>query len=186
LATGNIGDSPANIRYYPIQLSRDTLVSSIGALVRGTLATTTGSYRLGIYNSTEASSSLLQGATALPGTLLGDYGVVSMIGVAQAFVEILFAPAGRPTLKKGEIYWLAISPSGSTTTAVTPTNGTVWNEYFGATPSATTIATYLGLGVTADAGAGFPNPANITSSLTLITNTNSRPFPMLKVTGSIV
>ena len=51
-----LNDATANIRYYPIQLSRDTLISSIGALVRGVLVNTTGSYRLGIYNGNETST----------------------------------------------------------------------------------------------------------------------------------
>ena len=178
-------DTIANIRYYPIQLSRDTLISSIGALVRGTLAANTGSYRLGIYNSIEASTPLVQGSTALPGTLLADYGLISQIGTAQAFVQIAIADVNRPTLKKGEIYWLAISPSGSTTQALGPPNATAWSDYFGVTPSTTTVASYIGLSVTADGGTALPNPAN-TSSIALLSTTNMKGFPILKITGSIV
>jgi len=184
LAGASTTDTSANIRYYPIQLSRDTLISSIGALVRATLTTTTGSYRLGIYNSIEVSSSLSQGSNNLPGTLLADYGVISQIGTVQAFTEIAITAANRPTLKKGLIYWLAISPSGSTTQALGPTNTTAWNDYFGAIPSTTTITSYIGLSVTADGGAALPNPAN-TSSIALIGTTNMKGFPILKVTGSI-
>jgi len=184
LAGASTTDTATNIRYYPIQLSRDTLISSIGALVRGTLAANTGSYRLGIYNSIEASTPLIQGSTALPGTLLADYGVVSQIGVTQAFIEIAIASANRPTLKKGQIYWLAISPSGSTTQALGPTNATAWNGYFGVIPSTTTVASYIGLSVTADGANALPNPAN-TSSIALMSTTNMKGFPILKITGSI-
>jgi len=185
LAAGSQLDTSANIRYYPIQLSRDTLISSIGALVRSTGAATTGSYRLGIYNSFESSSTLEQGATALPGTLLGDYGLVSQIGISAAFTEIQISDINRPILRKGSIYWLAISPSGSGTQAPSPTNGTVWNDYFGATPSSTTITSYVGLSVPANGGAALPNPAN-TASISLLSSNSMRAFPILKITGSIV
>jgi hypothetical protein len=185
LAGSSTTDTSANIRYYPIQLSRDTLISSIGALVRGTLAANTGSYRLGIYNSTEASVLLAQGSTALPGTLLADYGLISQISTSQAFVQIAISDINRPTLKKGEIYWLAISPSGSTTQALGPSNATAWSDYFGIIPSTTTVASYIGLSVTADGGAALPNPAN-TSSIALLSTTNMKGFPILKITGSVV
>ena len=184
LAAGSAADTTANIRYYPIQLSRDTLISSIGTLVRSTVAGTTGSYRLGIYNDIEIPSPLTQGSNSLPGTLLADYGVASQIGITQAFIEIAIASVNRPTLKKGEIYWLAIATSGSTTQAPTSTNNTLFNEYFGVTPSTTTIASYLGLTTNIDVGSALPNPAN-TSSLTLIAPTNAKVFPILKITGSI-
>ena len=184
LAGASTTDTSANIRYYPIQLSRDTLISSIGALVRGTLAANTGSYRLGIYNNIETSTPLVQGSNSLPGTLLADYGLISQIGITQAFVQIAIADVNRPTLKKGEIYWLAISPSGSTTQALGPTNATAWNDYFGIIPSTTTVASYIGLSVTADGGAALPNPAN-TSSIALMSTTNMKGFPILKITGSI-
>lgn len=184
LAASSVADTTPNIRYYPIQLSRDTLISSIGTLVRATLASTTGSYRLGIYSDIETPSPLTQGSNSLPGVLLADYGAVSQIGITQAFIEIAIASINRPTLKKGEIYWLAIATSGSGTQAVTATNSTLFNEYFGITPSTTTIASYLGLTTNIDVGAALPNPAN-TSSLTLITPTNAKIFPILKITGSI-
>lgn len=184
LAAGSQLDVTSNIRYYPIQLSRDTLISSIGALVRSTTAITTGSYRLGIYNSIEASTPLVQGSTSLPGALLGDYGLISQIGVTSPFVEIAISDINRPTLKKGEIYWLAISPSGSTTQAVTSTNNTLWNDYFGITPSSTTIASYVGISVPANGGAALPNPAN-TASISLLPPNALKVFPILKITGSI-
>jgi len=185
LAAGSQLDITSNIRYYPIQLSRDTLISSIGALVRSTGAAATGSYRLGIYNSIEVSTPLVQRSTSLPGALLGDYGLISQIGVTSPFVEIAISDINRPTLKKGEIYWLAISPSGSTTQAVTSTNNTLWNDYFGIIPpTATNIISYVGLSVPADGGAALPNPAN-TASISLLGTSAVKVFPILKITGSI-
>lgn len=183
IATTLISDSIANIRYYPIQLSRDTLISSIGALVRGVLITTTGSYRLGIYNGSETST-LVEGSTSLPGSLLGDYGTIIQLGNTTSFTEITISPANRPTLKKGLIYWLAIATSGSGTAGLAPANNSVWNEYFGVTPSTTTIASYIGLSGSGDFGSGLPNPAP-TSSLALIPMFQPKSFPMLKITGSI-
>ena len=177
-----VNDGTANIRYFPIQLSRDTLISSIGALVRG-LATATGSYRLGIYNGNE-SPTLTEGSTSLPGSLLADYGLIMQIGNTTAFVEIAIASANRPTLKKGEIYWLAIATSGSQTIGLAPTNNSTWNDYFGITPSTTTIASYVGLTEAANYGGGLPNPAP-TSSLSLISQFQHKSFPILKITGSI-
>ena len=185
LAAGSQLDATSNIRYYPIQLSRDTLISSIGALVRSVATPgTTGSYRLGIYNSVKVSTPLVQGSTTLPGKLLGDYGLISQIGTATAFAQIAISDINRPTLKKGEIYWLAISPSGSTTQAATGTNNTLWNDYFGIAPSTTTIASYVGLSVPANGGAALPNPAN-TASISLLGPGAVKPFPILKITGSI-
>jgi hypothetical protein len=183
LVAGSQLDNTSNIRYYPIQLSRDTLISSIGALVRSAGAAT-GSYRLGIYNSVKVSTPLVQGSTSLPGKLLGDYGLISQIGTASAFAQIAISDINRPTLKKGEIYWLAISPSGSTTQALTGTNNTLWNDYFGSTPSTTTIASYVGISVPANGGAALPNPAN-TASISLLGPSAVKPFPILKITGSI-
>ena len=178
-----VNDSTANIRYFPIQLSRDTLISSIGALVRSILATSTGSYRLGIYNGNE-SPTLTEGSTSLPGSLLADYGTIIQIGNTTAFVEIAIASANRPTLKKGQIYWLAIATSGSQTSGLAPTNNSTWNDYFGITPSTTTIASYVGLTEAANYGGGLPNPAP-TSSLSLISQFQHKSFPILKITGSI-
>jgi len=178
-----VNDATANIRYFPIQLSRDTLISSIGALVRGIIATSTGSYRLGIYNGNE-SPTLTEGSTSLPGSLLADYGTIIQIGATTAFVEIAIASANRPTLKKGQIYWLAIATSGSATIGLAPTNNSTWNDYFGVTPSTTTIASYVGLTEAANYGGGLPNPAP-TSSLSLISQFQHKSFPILKITGSI-
>jgi hypothetical protein len=183
IANTVVNDATANIRYYPIQLSRDTLISSIGALVRGLLTNTTGAYRLGIYNGNETST-LVEGSTSLPGSLLGDYGTIIQLSNTTSFTEIAISPANRPTLKKGLIYWLAIATSGSGTAGLAPNNNSVWNEYFGAIPSTTTITSYVGLSGSGDFGSGLPNPAP-TSSLALIPTFQPRSFPMLKITGSI-
>ena len=183
IATTASIDSTANIRYYPIQLSRDTLISSIGALVRGILATSTGSYRLGIYNGNE-SPTLTEGSTSLPGSLLADYGTIIQIGITTAFTEIEIASANRPTLKKGKIYWLAIATSGSETMGLVPADNSTWNDYFGVTPSTTLITSYVGLSGSGDFGSSLPNPAP-TSSLALISQFQPKSFPILKITGSI-
>lgn len=181
---GVISDASSVIRYYPVIFSRDTLIGTIGAYVRAAAATTTGSYRLGIYNNIE-SSSLAQGATALPGSLLADYGLISQNGLTSSFTEISIAAANRPTLKKGKLYWLAIAPSGNQTTSPSVGNSIANNPYFGyLAPTISALAYYTSIYVSANGGAALPDPAN-TASLTLAGSSNVQAWPVLKITGSI-
>jgi hypothetical protein len=176
------GDSN-NIRYYPFVLSQDTKVTGIGKHVRATLSTTTGSYRLGIYASVQGN--IAAGPVPLPGALVGDYGVVSFGGTTPAFVEITIAAVSQPTLQKGKLYWLACSPSGSTTTYNGPANATQLNKFMGtAVPGATALsAANVGLRQSSDGGAALPNPA-ATSSLSLVNSSDFVLAPFLKISGS--
>jgi hypothetical protein len=117
--------------------------------------------------------------------LVGDYGVVSCIGTTPAFVEITIAAISQPTLQKGKLYWLTVSPSGSTTSYNGPANATQLNKFMGAVvPGATAMsAAYVGLRQTTDGGAALLNPA-ITSSITLVTSSDVVLAPFLKISGS--
>lgn len=177
------GADSNNIRYYPFVLSQDTKVTGIGKHVRGTLTTTTGSYRLGIYASVQGN--IAAGPAPLPGALVGDYGIVSFAGTTPAFVEITIAAASQPTLQKGKLYWLALSPSGSTTTAIGPANATQLNKLMGtAAPTATALsAANVGLRQSSDGGAALPNPA-ATSSIALVNSSDLVLAPFLRISGS--
>jgi hypothetical protein len=179
---GGQSDS-SNIRYYPFVPSQDTKISGIGKHVRGTLSTTTGSYRLGIYASVQGG--VTSGSVPLPGALVGDYGLVSFAGTTPAFVEILIPTGSQPTLQKGKLYWLTCSPSGSTTFAIGPSNATQYNKFMGtAVPAATALsAANVGLSVNTDGGAALPNPA-VTTSISLINSSGLVLAPFLKISGS--
>lgn len=181
--SGLIGDSVAT-RYYPFIPSSNIKIASIGAITKATSVPGTGSVRLGIYNSVDATAG--GGPTKLPGTLLIDAGLASNTNGTASFVEIAISAVNQPTLQKGVVYWATISPSGSNTSAPGPNNNVTFNNFLGwSSVTGTGMTPAIGINVAVDAATGLPATAN-TGSYTFIGSTNVKPWPVLRLSGSSV
>ena len=183
--SGGAADS-ATTRYYPFVPSSNLRIASIGAVLRASANPGTGSYRLGIYNSVDATAG--GGPTKLPGSLLIDAGLITNTTTASAFTEIAITIANQPTLQRGVVYWAVIAASGSGTTCPGPSNNVYYNNFMGYGSYNTGTATFLpaiGLTVSSNAGTGFAATA-VTTSYAFISTSNVLSVPIFRISGSSV